>query len=498
MPEPVQTDVLILGAGFSGMIMAMEARRRGFDDVLILEKADEVGGTWRENTYPGVACDVPSHLYALASHPNPDWSTCYAGGGEILAYMKDVARRENLHDIIRFGRVFASAEWDGARWQVATEAGERYCARALVSGLGALHVPRTPPIPGLESFPGTRFHSARWDHDAVLRGKRVAVIGTGASAVQFVPQIAPQAAETIVFQRSAPYVLPRPDGPIAPWVRALYRAAPALARLRRRLIFTVFELRHALFRGEAVAVRMGLRMWRKPMERAVRDPELRRILTPDHRIGCKRVLSSNVWYPTLAGEDVRVLPAALERIEGSSLIASDGTRIEADVIIWGTGFHVADRLAELDIKGEDGIALKQVWSEGLQAHLGTAVAGFPNLFFLLGPHTGLGHNSVLLMIEAQAEHVGRLLETLRDQGLAAAAPKADLQAAFEAEMQGRLSSMVWQAGGCTSWYLDEAGRNATLWPGTVAEYRARMAGAGLEQYRVAGRSTDPDPLPQEV
>ncbi|MEM1313707.1 MAG: NAD(P)/FAD-dependent oxidoreductase [Pseudomonadota bacterium] len=500
MSDPIETDLLILGAGFSGMIMAMEARKRGFDDLLILEKADEVGGAWRENTYPGVACDIPSHLYSFASHPNPDWSTCYAGGGEIWAYMKDVAKRENLYEIIRFGRVFQSARWDGDRWLVETEGGERYAARVLVSGLGALHIPQTPDVPGLADFPGAHFHSARWDHALDLAGKRVAVIGTGASAVQFVPVIARSAAQVEVFQRTAPYVLPRPDGPIAPWVRALYRAVPALPRLRRWLIFKVFELRHATFKGDERAVKFGLRMWRKALEKAIKDKDFQQTLTPPYRIGCKRVLSSNDWYPALARDNVRVIPEALASIEGATLIAGDGTRVEADVVIWGTGFHVTDGLLRLDLRGEGGVPLAQAWSEGIEAHLGTAMTGFPNLFLLLGPHTGLGHNSVVLMIEAQAEHVGRLLETMRAQGLAAVEPRPKAQAAFETEMDDRLASMVWQAGGCTSWYQDDSGRNPTLWPGTVAEYQARMAEAGLDQYRPAQTAPDaaPDRIPQEA
>jgi len=480
-----ETDILILGAGFSGMIMAMEARRRGFDDVTILEKADDVGGTWRENTYPGVACDVPSHLYSFASHLNPDWSTCYAGGGEIWAYMKDVAQREGIYDLCRFGRTFKSAAWDGERWRVETEEGERWSARVLVSGLGALHIPKTPDIPGIEGFEGVTMHSARWDHSVDLAGKRVAVIGSGASAVQFVPVIAPATERLTVFQRTAPYVLPRPDGPIRPWVRSLYRMFPVMPRFRRWLIFKFFELRHATFRGEARAVKIGMRMWRKELERAIKDPVEQARLTPDYRIGCKRVLSSNDWYPALSRRNVDVVASGLDRFEGSTLVAQDGTRVEADVVIWGTGFHVTDSLARMDFRGIGGQPIAEAWEHGLEAHLGTAVKGFPNLFILLGPHTGLGHNSVVLMIEAQAEHVGRVLERMRKEGRRAVSPKAEAQAAFETEMERRLDGMVWKSGGCASWYQDEGGRVTTLWPGTVAEYQTRMAESGLEQYRDA-------------
>lgn len=477
-----ETDILIIGAGFSGLIMAMEARARGFADLLILEKADEIGGTWRENTYPGVACDVPSHLYQIASRPKPNWTRAYAGGAEIQAYLRDVTDRENLRPLIRFHRTLRSAAWDGGRWRVETEEGEAFSARVLVSGMGALHIPSIPDLPGLDTFRGIAFHSARWRHDLSLAGKRVAVVGTGASAVQFVPEIAKTAAQVTVFQRSAPYVLPRDDAPIAPWVRALYRAVPLLPRLRRAVIHRVFEARHAVFEGRPGAVHLAMKLWRRHMERAIADPRLREILTPPYRIGCKRILSSDDWYPTLARPNVRLVPSGVAAFTPDGVTAEDGTHVPADVAIFGTGFHVTDAMAELDLRGENGLPLAEAWKDGLTAHLGTAVAGFPNFFTLLGPHTGLGHNSVVLMIEAQAAHVARLLAEMRDRAIPAVAPRPDRQAAFEAEMERRLSSTVWQAGGCTSWYQDARGRNTTLWPGSVDEYARRMAAAGLSEY----------------
>lgn len=477
-----ETDILIVGAGFSGLIMAMEARKRGLARIDILEKADDIGGTWRENTYPGVACDVPSHLYSMASHPNPGWSTAYAGGGEIQTYLQKVARDESLYYLCHFGQTLRAARWDSARWQVETEEGQHWSARFLVSAIGALHVPNIPALPGAESFPGPAFHSAQWDHGVELAGKRIAVVGTGASAVQFVPEIAPKAAQVSIFQRTPPYVLPRPDGPIAPWVRRLYARLPLLPRIRRALIYAVFEFRHAVFRGKPRAVDFAMRMWQKALTDAIPDPEEQAKLTPPYRIGCKRILSSNDWYPTLARDNVEVIPHGVARIEADTLVAADGTRVHADVLIWGTGFHVTDAAERLDITGPDGLTIREAWSGGMSAHLGTSVAGFPNFFVLLGPHTGLGHNSVVLMIEAQVEHIGRLLDAMQNQNLAAISPKPQAQAAFEAEMQERLTDSVWQAGGCSSWYQDSSGRNTTLWPGTVGEYRKRMAGAGIEQY----------------
>ncbi|WP_050605525.1 NAD(P)/FAD-dependent oxidoreductase [Ruegeria sp. 6PALISEP08] len=481
------TEMLIVGAGFSGLTMALEARKRGIKDIAILEKADDIGGTWRENTYPGVACDVPSHLYSMATHPNPHWSRAYAEGAEIQAYLKDVAQREGLYDLCHFGQELKSARWDGARWQVETVDGRLWSARFLVSAIGALHHPSIPNLPGADSFPGPCFHSAQWDHDVDLTGKRVAVVGNGASAVQFVPEIAKVARHVTIFQRSAPYVMPRPDGPIAPWVRKLYARLPLLPRIRRKLIFMFFEFRHRVFRGEERAMNFALKMWCKSLEGAITDPEERRILTPDYQIGCKRILSSNDWYPTLARDNVSVVPKGVARIDGDTLIASDGTEVQADALIWGTGFHVTNVVERLDITGADGVTLRTAWADGMNAHLGTAIAGFPNFFTLLGPHTGLGHNSVVLMIEAQVGHIGRVLSEMQRKGFPAITPDATKQAGFTQEMQDRHADSVWQTGGCTSWYIDEDGKNTTLWPGTVGEFQARMAQSGLEQYTLVGQ-----------
>jgi len=479
------TDMLIVGAGFSGLTMAIEARKRGISDIVILEKAGDIGGTWRENTYPGVACDIPSHLYSMATHLNPDWSRAYAAGAEIQTYLQKVCHDEGLYDLCHFHQQLKSAHWDGDRWQVETEDGQRWSARFLISAIGALHLPSIPAIPGSESFPGPCFHSAEWDHDVDLSGKRIAVVGTGASAVQFVPEIARTAAQVTIFQRSAPYVLPRPDGPIAPWVRSLYRLVPLLPRLRRKLIYMIFEYRHRVFRGEQRMVNFAMKMWRTALEKAISDPEERQMLTPDYRIGCKRILSSNDWYPALARDNVTVIPHGVASIDSDRIIAADGRETQADILIWGTGFHVTDMVERLDITGADGLTLRDAWADGMQANLGTAIAGFPNFFILLGPHTGLGHNSVVLMIEAQVRHIGRVLDQMSRNGHSVITPDAAKQAAFTQEMRDRHVDSVWQAGGCTSWYQDTAGRNTTLWPGTVSEYEKRMAQSGLEQYHPA-------------
>ncbi|MDK3018945.1 flavin-containing monooxygenase [Pseudodonghicola flavimaris] len=482
MSDALRCELLIVGAGFSGLIMALEARRQGITDIVILEKASDIGGTWRDNVYPGVACDIPSHLYSMARRPNPDWSRSYAPGPEIQSYLQGVARTDGLYDLCRFGQELSAARWDGRLWQVETKTGDRFAAPVLCLALGALHLPLIPKVPGAKSFPGPSFHSARWDQSVDFAGKRVAVIGSGASAVQFLPEVARQAHHVTLFQRSAPYVLPRADRPITPRLRALHRRWPWTRRVRRWWLFHSFEARHMVFRGRPMAVRKAMKMWRRTLEKTIADPQLRADLTPPYRIGCKRILSSNAWYPALARDNVTVIPAGLSRIEGHRLIAETGATAEADVLIWGTGFHVTDALRGLRITGRDGQSLARRWLRGLEAHLGLAVSGFPNLFFLLGPHSGLGHNSVVLMIEAQAEHIARLISAMRENALPAVEPRAEAQEAFETEMDDRLAATVWQAGGCSSWYQDRRGRNTTLWPGTVAEYRKRLARAGLDHY----------------
>ena len=467
------------------MIMALEARRRGFEDIVILEKADDFGGTWRENTYPGIACDIPSHLYAIATRPKADWRRKYAGGAEIWAYMRDVARSEGLYTLTRFGRTFAGATWNEreSRWQVQAAEGERYLCRVLVCAMGPLHVPKLPEIPGIEEFRGPAFHSARWNHDAALAGKRVAVFGTGASAVQFVPQIAKVADRVTVYQRTAPWVLPRHDGRIPVWLRWLYATLPGLRSLARRAYFEFHETQHAVFRGHPRAVRIARRMALRHMAKAIGDPALRSRLTPDYQIGCKRVLFSDDWYLTLARGNVEVVTEEAARIRRDSVVTTDGAERRADVLIFGTGFHVTETVATLPLRGRGGRPIAEAWRDGISAYLGASVHGFPNLFFMLGPNTGLGHNSVLLMVEAQAEHVARVLAEMRDQGIETVEPRAEVQDRFTGELERRLAGMVWQTGGCRSWYQDPQGRSPTLWPGTVPEFRRRARAAGLADYR---------------
>lgn len=477
-------DVLIVGTGFSGLIMALEVERRRLGSVVLLEKGDDIGGTWRDNTYPGAACDIPSHLYSIAAEPKSDWSRMFAGQAEILDYLRGVARRHGLYERVRFGQSLARAVWDETdlHWRVETEQGETFLARVLVSAVGALHIPSIPAFPGDGTFSGPRFHSAQWDHGYELEGKRVAVIGTGASAIQFIPRIAPRVAALAVYQRTPPWVLPKRDHAFPRAVQHAFATVPGLRSAYRSWLYNTYEFRHRVFRGWTPIVALARKAALANMRAAISDRELRAKLTPSYEIGCKRILQANDYYPALARANVEVVTESIARIEPDGIVDGNGIKREADAIIYGTGFHTTDAFDHLEIVGRGGLTLATAWARGLAAHRGTAVAGFPNFFMLLGPNTGLGHNSVVLMIEAQADSVGRLLEAIRRRDVPAIDVRADAQRAWCDEVQARLATTVWQLGGCRSWYQDAHGNNTTLWPGTVTEFRQRLAHAGLEDF----------------
>lgn len=480
-------DVLIIGAGFSGMIMAIECARAGLGECLLIEKGDDIGGTWRDNTYPGAACDIPSHLYSIASEPSAMWTRMYAGFAEIQRYLQKVARKHGLYEKARFNQRMERAYWDAEAnlWIIETSSGATFRGRYLVSCVGALHLPKIPGIEGQQDFEGVSWHSAEWNHDYDLAGKRVAVIGTGASAIQFVPQIAPEVGALHLFQRTPPWIIEKQDPELPAAMRLLFERVPSTREAFRQWIFWRHEIQHIVFRGFEPAVRIGERKARKHLMASVKDPLLREQLTPDYRIGCKRVLRSNDYYPALARENVSLHTSSIVRIERDAVITADNKRHEVDAIIYGTGFHTTTAFDHLNVTGKDEQTLQEAWSQGMEAHLGTSVHGFPNFFMLLGPNTGLGHNSVVLMIEAQVGHIIDLMREVRHRGAAHIEPSSIAQQQWVDEVQGRLSESVWQEGGCSSWYQDANGKNTTLWPGTVAEYQARMKKVGANGYNVA-------------
>jgi cation diffusion facilitator CzcD-associated flavoprotein CzcO len=490
-PFDADTDILIVGAGFAGLAMAIRLKQAGFADVTIIEKGHDVGGTWRDNTYPGAACDIPSHLYSLSFEPKADWSRMYPGQAELRAYLDHVADKHGLRTKIRFDTAMSGATWDAAAgiWHVALSDGAAIRARVLVSAIGALHEPAMPDLPGIETFKGKIFHSARWDHGYDLAGRRVAVIGTGASAIQFVPRIAPKVARLSLFQRTAPWINPKKDYPIGPRRRMLLRYLPLYRRFVRARLFCLHEIRVLGFLGQFAMLRMGEKFARDYLERKVADPALRAKLTPDYMMGCKRVLISSDYYPALQRDNVDLVTAGIAEVRADRIVTRDGAEHVVDTIIHGTGFKVADNARFGRIVGVGGRALDQAWAGGIETYWGLCVSGFPNYFMMLGPNTGLGHNSVVLMIEAQARFIATALTQMRRRGFRAIDVKPEAMRAFNQTLSARMAKTVWQKGGCKSWYQDAAGRNIAIWPGSVVHYIQSTRAARLADFVAVSTET---------
>jgi cation diffusion facilitator CzcD-associated flavoprotein CzcO len=464
--------VAILGAGFGGLGMAIRLLQSGQTDFMVFEKAAEVGGTWRDNTYPGCQCDVASNIYSFSFAPNPNWSRTFAWQDEIFAYLRECADRFGVRPFIRFGHEVLQAHWeaDAQRWRITTNHGE-FTADVLVSGHGGLSAMSVPEIPGLQRFKGTVFHSADWKHEHRLEGERVAVVGTGASAIQVVPAIASKVSKLVVFQRTPAWVVPRPDEPYSAAKRWWFRHVPFTQKLSRAREYlsrevAVLGLRNPkLMRG---AERIALRH----LKAQVPDPALRQKLTPSYAMGCKRILLSNDYYPALAQPNVEVVTEGIREVTPTGLVTSDGTHHEVDTIILCTGFKVTNHPVMDKILAADGRSLVEHWGDSFSAYLGTTVTGFPNLFLLTGPHTGLGHNSVIYMLESQFNYVLGALQTMKQRDAGAVEVRREVMDAFSDEMQTQLAGTVWTSG-CASWYLDASGRNTTLWPTFTWRYRAR-------------------------
>jgi cation diffusion facilitator CzcD-associated flavoprotein CzcO len=468
---PRHHEVVILGAGFAGIGAAIMLRKAGIDFV-VLEKALSVGGVWRENTYPDCACDVPSAFYCYSFAPNPAWSHLFAKQPEIKRYAEDTVAQTGIGESIRFGHELQAARWNAgsALWELDTSAGP-CTARFIIVATGPMHEPVTPALPGLESFTGERFHSAAWNHAVELRGKRVAVIGTGASAIQFVPAIQPLAASLTVFQRSAPWVLPKLDSRITPRWQQRFARFPVLQSALRGLLSAQFELLNGSLKRPRARQRLQSSALRN-IHRSVRDPQLRARLTPDFDIGCKRILQSNSWYPALAQPNVTVT-SDVKEIRGNTLIASDGSTHEADVIIFGTGFQVSEPPIATRITGLSGRPLAELWGGSPQAYLGTTVPDCPNCFFTLGPNL-YAFSSAFVMIESQVDYILGALGHARERGLRSLRPRAQAVADYNRDLQTALETSVFNTGGCSSYFIDRNGRNSTNWPWSIRELRRRL------------------------
>ncbi|MGC1484547.1 MAG: NAD(P)/FAD-dependent oxidoreductase [Candidatus Acidiferrum sp.] len=480
-------DVLIVGGGFSGLCMAIKLREAGINSFLLIEKSDDIGGTWYDNRYPGCACDIPSHLYSFSFEPEADWSRMYPGQQEIHDYLKRCVERHKLAPHIRLNTRFREASWNETEGVWDVTAGERMqiSARVLVSGIGGLHVPQYPKIEGIESFAGPKFHSSTWDYSVDLGGKNIAVVGTGASAVQFVPQIAPHAGKLYLFQRTPPWIVPRIDFAIPEKWKKRFRRFPLAMRAFRQYIFWRQEFRVLGFLGNRYVRGKATEIAIRHMKRKIKDPKLRERLTPKYELGCKRVLVSDDFYPTLTRPNVELVAEGIAEIREHSILTADGVERPADVLIFGTGFRATEPLIGIRIVGRGGVEIHEAWRERMSAYLGLTVSGFPNFFLLLGPNTGLGHNSVVLMIEAQVRYVMSCLKLMKRRKRRILEVRQATQKDFVAEVHRRLKGTVWQSGGCQSWYQDQrTGENTTLWPGSVVAYVRRTRSVSAADYEL--------------
>lgn len=498
-PSPQHEDlngadvgIAILGAGFAGICMAIKLLERGRDDFVILEKASDLGGTWRDNTYPGCGCDVPAHLYSYSFAQSPNWSRVYARQPEILAYIRRVAADYDIERRILYNTPVKQLAWDEAasRWRLMTADGRQFSARVVVSAVGGLHVPKTPSIPGLESFNGPVFHSARWRHDVDLTGKDVAVVGTGASAIQIIPEIATIVRRLTVYQRSPPWVLPRRDYEVPPSLKWAFAHVPGLLRLVRAWHYWTAEAIALGLVYKPKLMGIGQKASAAYKEREIADPDLRLKLNPFYTLGCKRMLLSDDFYATMTRPNVELVTGDIREVRPGGMVAADGVERTSDVIVFATGFDAFNATADMSIRGRGGRTLAEDWADGPEAYRGVVVSGYPNLFLLVGPNSGLGHNSIVFMIEAQVHYIMQCLKWLERGRLETVDVRPDVQAAWNDALAERFRPTVWQhkPGGspwqlpCTSWYVNAKGRNTTLWPGFSAGYWLAMRRAKLSDY----------------
>ena len=492
--HPRHVDVIVVGSGFSGIGLAHKLREAGFDDLVILERSTDPGGVWHLNTFPGATCDVPSHLYSFSFAPNPEWSSTYSPQPEIRAYLHDLIDRFGLRDVLRTGVEVTGAEWhdEEQRWVLDTSEG-RWTARVLVSAVGPLTEPKLPDVPGIGTFAGEVMHSARWDSSYDLTGKRVASIGTGASAIQYVPRIADAVGQLFVFQRTAPWIMPHDKRPISEEERARFRRHPALQRLARARVYLSKEVLVLPFAKRPGIMKLVEKASTAHMESQVADPGMRRMLAPSYTLGCKRILPSNEWYPALQKPNVTLVPNALREVREHSVIDSEGVEREVDAIIFGTGFQVTEIPFADRVRGRDGRLLNDVWGGTPRAYLGASVPGFPNYFMMLGPNTGLGHSSMIYMIEAQIDHVVRAVQELETTGATSLEVSRGAFDAYNRNVDQKLLGTVWEIGGCTAFYRDATGRNSTIWPDWTFRFRriARSWKPGTYVLRAVRRRATP-------
>lgn len=486
-------DTFIVGAGISGIAAAIRLDQVGYSNYKIIEKASRVGGTWRENTYPGCGCDVPSSLYSYSFAPSAKWSHLFARQPEILNYLEEVSEKFDVNSRIEFNNELLNAEWDEARqlWVMDTSNGQ-YLSRTVVFATGPITEAQIPRLDGLDTFTGEMFHSARWNHDYDLTGKRIAVIGTGASAIQFVPQIQPLAKALYVFQRTAPWVVPKPDTDLGDWSKSVIAKYPAIQKNWRKAVALSLNAINFGLRNPAVLKPVG-EVFKQVLKAQVKDPELRKNVMPNFTIGCKRLLFANNYYPALQADNTTLIPHGLVKVEGNTVIAANGERHEVDVIIWGTGFEVSHPPIGKRVKNEKGQVLSDLWKNSSpEAYLGTSIENTPNAFLVLGPNV-LVYDSFIGLAEAQLDYIVDGLQKIKSGNIAKLNIKPDVLKAHNDKVQKHLKTTVFNSGGCKSYYLDANGRNFAAWPWSLKQLKARLKQLNLDDYQVT-YATDTAPV----
>lgn len=476
-------EIAIIGSGFAGICAGIKLLEAGIKDFVILEKANDIGGTWRDNTYPGAACDVSSHLYSFSFEPNPNWSRMFSGHKEIYEYLKHCVDKYQLAQHISYKNEITGGEFDEAtgEWSITIKDKKPIKARFWVNGMGPLNRAVYPDIPGLKDFEGKMFHSSHWDHKYDIRNKRIAVIGTGASSIQITPSIAPDVEQLYVFQRTPAWVLPKPDRDMNKFEKWLFKHVPFVQKLYRWRIYWFNELPAYFFAYKPELTSIVQRIGLRHLKKRVPDEALREKLTPQYKPGCKRILLSNDYYPAFARPNVELVTEGIERIENKHIITKDGQSREVDAIVLCTGFMASEFPKNFSVTGIGGKTLSEEWKSAPEAYLGTTVSGFPNMFFIIGPNTGLGHNSMVYMIEAQVAYITDAIKKARELGSKYMDIKQDIQTTYNEEMQSRLEGTVWNSG-CVSWYLTSAGKNTSVWPGFTFEFKNRTQKVNVEDY----------------
>jgi cation diffusion facilitator CzcD-associated flavoprotein CzcO len=479
-------DQVIIGAGFAGLCMGIKLKEAGMHNFVILERNDHIGGTWYDNAYPGAACDVESHLYSFSFEPKPDWSRQFGPQAEILQYIDHCANKYELNPHIQLSTSVAKAIFDEASglWTVTTEAGQTLQAKSVISCSGGLSQPSYPDIKGLDTFKGKLFHSARWDKNYDISGKQVAVIGTGASAIQIVPAIASTVKELVLFQRTPPWILPKPDKEISPLRKWLYTNIPFTRSLYRTRLYWQHELMAIGFVVNPKVMKFAERLSLSYLDRKVKDETLKKKLTPNYRIGCKRILLTNNYYPALQRPNVSVITEPIKELNEIGVCTNDGKQYEVDAVILATGFQAAENVSRYEVRGLKGQDLNEAWHEGAEAYLGTTVSGFPNMYLIVGPNTGLGHSSMILMIEAQVNYVMGSLKAMKKKDAKYLNLKNEEQQRFNKDIQEKLTKTIWQTGGCVSWYQMKNGKNVTLWPGFTFSFMQQTKNFDIDKYQV--------------